>query len=275
MRAFHDDAIVLEVADLQEADRVVGFLSREHGYRRGAARGAKRKWSRFAGQLQPMARVRVGWVEKEGRQLVRLDALELLAAPKRLGSDLEGLLVGSYLGESVATFAPEGEPAERLYRLLDASVQALEHGAPKGLVLRYFESWLLRLAGVFPPPDDCPHCGRPLVAGDVRLAGSGEALLCGSCAGENPGALTVSGAALDFFRRAGRESPERMAESPPPARTLDEIEEIVGRIRRHFLQGEIRSYQVARRTIASLEESGAVAPTPPSTRPGPTRRTAV
>jgi recombinational DNA repair protein (RecF pathway) len=175
----------------------------------------------------------------------------------------------------VATFAPEGEPAEKLYRLLDASVQALERGVPRALVLRYFEMWLLRLAGVFPPPDDCPHCGRPLVEGDVRLAASGEALLCGSCAGENPGALAVSGAALDFFRRAGRESPERLAESPPPARTLDEVEEIVGRIRRHFLQGEIRSYQVARRTIASLDEAGVAAPTPPKTRPGPKRSNAV
>ena len=101
MRAFQEEAILLEVADLQEADRVVVFLTREHGKRRGAARGAKRKFSRYAGQLQPLAKVRIGWFEKEGRELVRISALELIRAPKRLGGDLEGILLGAYLGCSI------------------------------------------------------------------------------------------------------------------------------------------------------------------------------
>jgi DNA repair protein RecO (recombination protein O) len=257
VRSFHEEAILLEVADLQEADRVISFLTREHGKRRGAARGAKRKFSRFAGQLQPLAKVKVSWFEKEGRELVRLSSLELLRAPKRLGSELEGLLVASYLGESVATFAQEGEPADKLYRLLDSVLAALETGVDRSLALRYFESWLLRLSGLFPPPEECPVCARALGLPEAgaALAASGEALLCRRCAGENPGALPVSSAALEFWRRIGRESVAQMgadAERRIPSSTLDEVEEVAGRIRRHFLQGEIRSYQVARRTLQSL-----------------------
>jgi DNA repair protein RecO (recombination protein O) len=251
VRTFQGEAILLEVSDLQEADRVVTFLSREHGKRRGAARGAKRKYSRFAGELQPMARVRVGWFEKEGRELVRISAVELVRAPKRLLSELEGLLLAAYLGESVATFAPEGEPAERVFRLLDAVLEGLEAGLGRELAARYFESWLLRLAGIFPAPDSCPQCGRPL-AGGAALAPSGEALLCRACAGENVGALPVTAAALEFWRRIGRENLVQMSERPPAASTLAEVEEVAGRIRRHFLQGEIRSYQVLRRTLARL-----------------------
>ncbi len=253
MRSFQEEAILLEVADLQEADRVVVFLTREHGKRRGAARGAKRKFSRYAGQLQPLAKVRIGWFEKEGRDLVRISALELIRAPKRLGSDLEGLLLGAYVGESVSTFAQEGEASDKLYRLLDSVLTAIEAGVDQNLALRYFESWLLRLAGVFPPPDDCPNCGRPLAEAGAALAASGEALLCRRCAGENPGALRVSPAALEFWRRIGRESVTTMAEALPPNGVVAEVEEIAGRIRRHFLQGEIRSYQVARRTLRSLD----------------------
>jgi hypothetical protein len=46
-----------------------------------------------------------------------------------------------------------------------------------------------------------------------------------------------------------------MSGSPPSAATLAEVEEVAGRIRRHFLQGEIRSYQVLRRTLAGLEDA--------------------
>ena len=253
MRSFHGEAILLEIADLQEADRVVVFLSREHGKKRGAARGAKRKFSRFAGELQPLAKARVAWFEREGRELVRISAVEPLRVPKRLFAELEGMLAAAYVGESVATFAPEGEPVERIYRLTDAVVEALESGVERELALRYFESWLLRLSGIFPPPEACPTCGVPLAAG-AALAASGEALLCRRCSRENAGALPVSDAALEFWRRIGRESLASMAENPPARATVAEVEEVAGRIRRHFLQGEIRSYRVLQRTLAGLAE---------------------
>ncbi len=78
MKLKQSEAILLSVQDLQEADRVVEFLTRDEGKRRGVARGAKRRYSRFAGELQPLAKVRIGWVEKEGRDLVRISSVELL-----------------------------------------------------------------------------------------------------------------------------------------------------------------------------------------------------
>ena len=78
---FHQaEALILEVSDLQEADRIVVFLTREQGKRRGVARGAKRRFSRFAGELQPLAKARIGWFEKEGRDLVRIASVELVRA---------------------------------------------------------------------------------------------------------------------------------------------------------------------------------------------------
>lgn len=254
MRRFDAEAILLEVADLQEADRVVVFLTREQGKKRGAARGAKRRFSRFAGELQPLARVRLSWLEKEGRELVRIASVEHLRAPKRLSSSLEGILSAAYIGESVSTFAQEDEPADRTYRLLAATVDALEEGVDRELVLRWFESWLLRLAGIFPPPDACPGCGEAFDGGAL-LAASGESLLCRRCAGENGGGLPVSAAAIEFWRRIGREAPAALAERAPARSTLAEVEEVTSRIRRHFLQSEIRSYLVLRRTLAGLERA--------------------
>jgi hypothetical protein len=110
LRLLSDEAILLEVADLQERDRVVSFLTREHGRKRGAARGARQRYSRFAGQLQPLARVHVTWLERPDRDLVRVRGVELLRSPHRLQGDLEGILLGCYLAEHAGAFAPEDEP---------------------------------------------------------------------------------------------------------------------------------------------------------------------
>ncbi len=113
MKIFQAEALILEVSDLAEADRIVAFLTREEGKRRGVARGAKRRFSRFAGELQPLAKARIGWVEKEGRDLVRINAVELIRPVKLLQQDLEGILLGATIAEQVALFAQEGEPARR------------------------------------------------------------------------------------------------------------------------------------------------------------------
>ena len=250
---FHQaEALILEVSDLQEADRIVVFLTREEGKRRGVARGAKRRFSRFAGELQPLAKARIGWMEKEGRDLVRIGSVELVRPVKLLQLDLEGILLGATIAEQVALFAQEGEPAEVIYRLLDATVEALEAGRDRNLVARYFESWLLRTAGIFPPPDACPQCGRELEGGASILA-SGEGLICRDCARSAHGAEAVSAGAVDFWRRIRRENIERMADTPPKPAVLAEVATAVGRIRRHFLQHEVRSLMVMERTLAALD----------------------
>jgi DNA repair protein RecO (recombination protein O) len=245
------EALILEVADLQEADRIVVFLTREEGKRRGVARGAKRRFSRFAGELQPLAKARIGWMEKEGRELVRIGSVELLRPVKLLQRDLEGILLGATIAEQAALFAQDGEPSDVAYRLLDATVEALEAGRDRDLVARYFESWLLRTAGIFPPPDACPECGSGLEGGAALLA-SGEGLVCRDCARRAFGASPVSPSAVDFWRRIGRENIDSMASRPPAPAVLAEVAAAAGRIRRHFLQHEVRSLMVMERTLAGL-----------------------
>jgi DNA repair protein RecO (recombination protein O) len=248
------EAIVLDVRDLGERDRVAVLLTRERGKLAGVARGARARHSRFAGQLQPLATVRAGWFEKPGRDLVRWSSVELVRPVARFQEDLEGLLLSSYLVDHLLAFAQEDEPSELLYRLTDAVLEALLAGVDRDLAARYFEAWVLRLAGIYPPPEECPHCGRPLVEQAVIPAG-GEGLLCVECAGAGsgalpPGATSVGPAVLSFLRRIGRESLRRMAGSPPPAAALTQVEEVNARVRRDFLQGELKSYRVLKRALS-------------------------
>lgn len=255
MQLLTAEALLLDVMDLQERDRIVTLLTAAHGKVRGVARGARRKYSRFAGQLQPLAKVRVTWFEKEGRELARISDVALLRPARPLQASLEGILLGSYLADHCLQFAQENEESDHLYRLLDSTVQALLDGADRELAARYFETWVLRLAGIFPPPRECPSCGRELAAGEAaRLAPSEDALICADCAAEAPGGAAVTPGALDFLRRSARESLPRMGERPPPPAVLAEVEALCGRIRRAFLGHELKSYGVIRRTLGELED---------------------
>lgn len=247
MRTLSAPALLLDVVDLGERDRIATFLTAEEGKKRGVARGARAKYSRFAGQLQPLAKVEVSWFEKDGHDLVRLTAVELLRPAGALQSDLEGILLGAYLAEHMVELAQEGEPSARFFRLLDTTLEALLAGIDRALAVRYYEVWALRLAGVFPVPDLCPLTGEPLGERAV-LTPSDAALVSPEASGGEP----VGAEVLDFLRRSGRENLARMAERPPSPALLAQVETLCGKVRRHFLQHELRSYEMMRRTLASL-----------------------
>jgi DNA repair protein RecO (recombination protein O) len=284
------EALLLDVRDLAERDRIVTFLTRERGKKSGVARGARARHSRFAGQLQPLAKAHVTWFEKPGRDLVRISAVDMVRPASRLQADLEGILLGSYLVDHMLEFAQEDESSELLFRLLDSTLEALLAGADQDVAARYFECWVLRLGGIFPAPDACPRCAAPLAAKAV-LPPRGETLVCPACArgaaagredvrragrgeleqrerredrgqtgggpdrsaGEvrTPG-LIVGAETLEFLRRIGRCTLSQAGQPAPAARTLRQVEELCARVRRHFLQRELRSYEVIQRTRAAL-----------------------
>src|SRR5690349_21390716 len=106
------EAILLDVLDLHDKDRIVTFLTRERGKKKGVAQGARAKHSRFGGQLQPLAKVQITWFEKEGRELGRLSSVELVRPAQKLLEDLDGILLGSYLADHLLEFAQEDEDSD-------------------------------------------------------------------------------------------------------------------------------------------------------------------
>ena len=250
MQILSATALILDVFDLQERDRIVTFLTAEQGKKRGVARGSRTKYSRFAGQLQPLAKVEIGWFEKDGRDLVRISDVSLVRPAARLQEDLEGILLGSYLAEHMKEFAQEGEASERLFRLLDSTLEALLDGVDRALAARYYEVWMLRLCGIFPVPRECPLCGRSYDGRAVLMESEG-ALVCGRCGAQ--GRQVVIGAPeLEFLVRSGRESLHQLARRPPATPVLGRVEALCGKIRRSFLQTELKSYAVMRQILESL-----------------------
>src|SRR5258705_2173835 len=80
------DALILRTYKLGEADRIVVFLTRDRGKKRGVAKGARRPRSRFAAALEPMTEVKLAYFEKERRGLVGLNYTETMKNPLSLST---------------------------------------------------------------------------------------------------------------------------------------------------------------------------------------------
>ncbi len=148
MPLYTTDALILRTYKLGESDRIVVFLTRDRGKKRGVAKNARQSRRRFGGALEPLTYGRVGYVERERRELVRLDYVEQLRSPL---SAIDGEALGyvSYFAELIDEWAQEADPNETLFRLGVSMTDAIAAGVPIEPLARYFEYWLLRLQGVY------------------------------------------------------------------------------------------------------------------------------
>ena len=157
MPLYTADALILRTYKLGEADRIVVFLTRDRGKKRGVAKGARRPRSRFMGALEPLTEVSVAYFENERRELVGLNYAETHRSPLGLTAppdddEYTSVALGyvSYFAELLDEWAQEADADERLYRLGASMLDALAAGAPIEPLARYFEYWLLRLQGLYP-----------------------------------------------------------------------------------------------------------------------------
>jgi DNA repair protein RecO (recombination protein O) len=247
MPVYTSDALILRTYKLGESDRIVVFLTRDRGKKRGVAKGARRPKSRFTGTLESLTRAGVAYYERELRDLVRINYIEPqqspLAVVARSGSDASALGHAEYFAELIDEWAPEGHADERLYRLGSSVMDALADGAPTERLARYFEFWLLRLQGVYPQLSACPECGGPYDGGAVMPAREHH-FVCRKCA--LGGGTSVSLDALRFLRSAAAAGPEALHALSLDSAAARELETAHRRLINMHLDKELKSARVLR-----------------------------
>jgi DNA repair protein RecO (recombination protein O) len=240
---YQSEALILRTYKLGEADRIVVFLTRDRGKKRGVAKGARRARSRYTGALEPMTRAGVAYYEREQRDLVRLNYVEPNRSPLSAASG-EALGHVGYFAELIDEWAPEAHADERLYRLGSSVVDAIATGAPVESLARYFEYWLLRLQGVYPSIRQCPGCGSGLAEG-AALASQDAVLLCRACA---PGVAgtRLSADAMAFLRSATALAPDQLTTLALGAHAARELEAAHRQLIAVHLDKDLKSARVLR-----------------------------
>jgi DNA repair protein RecO (recombination protein O) len=181
MPAQETEAIILKTFPLGEADRVVSFLGRTSGRLRGVAAGARLLKNRFGSTLEILSHVQIWYVERETRELVRIQQAESLESLHKAQCDY-GLSTGlAVISEIAELVLPEHEVSEAMFRLTLMASREIERTGNWELPLSYFSFWTVRLGGWLPRFDRCASCGSAFAGGpafyDARRAG----LFCEKC----------------------------------------------------------------------------------------------
>lgn len=238
------DAFVLRTYALKEADKICVLLTKESGKIRGVAEGAKRLKSKFGSSLEPFTEVAITYFEKENRELVAISSCEIIRSQFR--ADMSGEVLGMlhYLAELVIEFVPDHEPNERVYRLINASLEVVRVGTTEQLIAlaRYCEIWMLRLSGFLPDFKRCASCQTPLAperSAWLAPDGSPQCVLCSGRQGQE-----VRAEAKQTLSDILGRGPMEFAVTGAEPRALPQIAAISTRLIQRTLERDLKSLEI-------------------------------
>jgi len=171
------EAIVLRTYPMREADLLVTLFTRLEGKIRGVARSAKKSKRRFGGALEPMTCVRALYDVKEGQELVRLDACEVLESPLAFEVSYARAVALAHIAELLDELLPDREANDAIFRLTLSVLHVLT-GPEIWMPVTYFELWLTRLVGFLPELGECIVCGRGLNGSRAYFHALADGLMC-------------------------------------------------------------------------------------------------
>ena len=223
MPARETEAIILKTFPLGEADRLVSFFGRSSGRVRGVAAGARRVKNRYGSTLEVLSHVQIWYVERETRDLVRIQQADLLESFHKAQSDY-GLSTGlAVISEISELILPEHEVSEPMFRLILLAAQEVERTGDWNLPLSYFAFWTVRLGGWLPRFDRCVACDTPFGLKPAFYDAHQPGLFCGKC--RRPGMKPLHLEARNLAERFTGERLDRIAyenSMQPSARELRE-----------------------------------------------------
>ena len=161
---------------LGEADRIVTFVTKDHGKIRAVAKGVRKTKSRIGARVEPLSHVALlCW---RGRELDVVTQVEVIDSFRTVREDLERLSPAMTMLEITDQLALERHPAPELFSLLLGALKELDRSYSPYL-LGAFCFKVLGLEGVAPSLEQCHRCGesRPLVAFDAEEGG----FVCANC----------------------------------------------------------------------------------------------
>jgi len=197
------EGIVLRNTPYGEADLIVTFFTRDEGLVQGFAKSSRKVRSRFGAALEPLSRVRISLMGREGGSLPRITQADIVESFHVLREDLPTLVSLGPLVDLVRTLLHEREPHARKYDLLVAGFRALGQASSRPVILLCLMIKFLWMCGYGPRVSACGRCGAVFSGGYGYFFPEYGAVLCQACRSEGFGrALRIGRDTVRFFSEA-------------------------------------------------------------------------
>jgi DNA repair protein RecO (recombination protein O) len=235
-------AIVLRTWPFGESDKIVSFLTENHGKLTGLAKGAKRSRKRFVNSLEPFSLVNLRFQDRAHSNLAFILASDLTAGFKHLSTSLEKIFLASYMIEITEGLVGEREENRLVFRHLKDGLIHLENQPMSLSFLTFFELKLLEFTGYQPLLDGCRRCGRERrdpSATRWHFSARDGGILCDPCSRFRREIFPLSAATLDILMNLQEKNV--IFDISPPTAISKEIRSAVLRFIEFHMEREIKS----------------------------------
>lgn len=171
--------IVIKEQKINQGDKLLTFLTRDHGVISAYANGSGRPKSRLASASELFAYSDLMFFHHRDRYIV--DDADVIEIFFEIRSDIEKLSFASYCAELTASLSPTSEDSAEFLRLLLNTLHlTAKNKLPVSVLKPIFELRSLSISGFLPDLVACKGCGEYL--GDEMLFSPLEgSLSCGAC----------------------------------------------------------------------------------------------
>ncbi|HEY2004483.1 MAG TPA: DNA repair protein RecO [Candidatus Saccharimonadia bacterium] len=196
MPTYQTTGIVIGRTNFGEADRIVRFLTPEHGKVSAVAKGVRKIKSRAAGHLELFGEVSL--MLATGRNLDVVTSARLIWYPHRLSTAHIDLGLAFVMATAADRLTEPGQGSYKLYETLREAVHALENSGASPTLELWFKLRLLDNLGYRPELTACTLCGRHDASTDYYFDPARGGITCAADASAT--ARPISQAAIKLWR---------------------------------------------------------------------------
>ena len=244
MPEYTTSAIILDLRDYGEADRIVTAYTKDFGKITGIAKSAKKSRRRFGAAMDLFAHVVLTFFSKETSGMVRLDSCRLLQSFPHIHEDITGMSYGSYLTELAKEMSPEGDPHLEVFNTLVALLSLIDTAGPREDFLRIFEMRILTAAGYHPSLHTCSRCNKQWGKGETFwFSFSLGGVVCTGCKTGQKLIQPLSLGTARLLEQACTLTPDKIQRLIFSAQAREESGRILPLFIRYHLGKELNSYR--------------------------------
>ena len=237
-------AIVLRSWPFGESDKIVCFLTENHGKVTGIAKGAKRSKRRFMNSLEPFSSVTLRFQDRPHGNLTFIVAADLARSFKQLTASLEKIAFASYMVEITGGLIGEREENPLVFQHLKDGLGYLDENDTSLKFLTIFELKLLRLTGYRPLLNECKRCGKDRfnnLTNQWHFSPRDGGIFCEACSRWTTEILPLNAKALEVLAELQAETNIMSSRVLLPSSILKEIRSAVQRFIQFRMDREIKS----------------------------------
>jgi DNA repair protein RecO (recombination protein O) len=234
MPSYQTTGLVVGRTNLGEADRIIRFITPDHGKISAVARGVRKIKSRLAGHLEPLGTVTLSLTTGRG-SLDVITGASLQSYPHNLARNWHLLEPTITLAAILERLLENGQPQPLAYLALKTFIGELNAGSPPGLVELWFRLQIASALGYQPELGHCLLCSHTGTDRAYYFDATRGGIICQFCA--LPGAPAIDIAGIKLWRLMGQQ-PFHLIKHVQGA---PEIAQTTLALSRHFFDEHVRT----------------------------------